>query len=99
MSSQYSEDASPRASGDNALIVRHIHISDLLEALRLGWEDFKAIPSHAIMLCLIYPVLGLGLARVVLGYSVLPLLFPLAAGFRIAWSLCCHRTLRIEPPP
>jgi uncharacterized membrane protein len=31
----------------------------------------------------IYPVLGLVLARTVLGYSVLPLLFPLAAGFAL----------------
>jgi uncharacterized membrane protein len=32
---------------------------------------------------MIYPVLGLVLARTVLGYSVLPLLFPLAAGFAL----------------
>ena len=60
-----------------------IGLSDLHRALRLGWEDFKAVPSHAIMLCVIYPVLGLVLARTVLGYSVLPLLFPLAAGFAL----------------
>jgi uncharacterized membrane protein len=41
------------------------------------------VPSHAIILCVIYPVLGLVLARTVLGYSVLPLLFPLAAGFAL----------------
>ncbi len=63
--------------------IRTIDSSDLYQALRLGWEDFKAVPSHAIMLCLIYPVLGLVLARLVLGYSVLPLLFPLAAGFAL----------------
>ena len=64
-------------------IVRTIGLSDLHEALRLGWEDFKAVPTHAINLCMIYPVLGLVLARTVLGYSVLPLLFPLAAGFAL----------------
>src|SRR4051812_1686098 len=68
---------------DSAPIIRTIHLSDLQKALRLGWEDFKAVPSHAIVLCLIYPVLGLVLARTVLGYSVLPLLFPLAAGFAL----------------
>ena len=66
-----------------APIIRTIGISDLFQALRLGWEDFKMVPSHAIMLCLIYPVLGLVLARMVVGYSVLPLLFPLAAGFAL----------------
>jgi uncharacterized membrane protein len=64
-------------------VIRKIGLADLHDALRLGWEDFKAVPSHAIMLCVIYPVLGLVLARTVLGYSVLPLLFPLAAGFAL----------------
>ena len=66
-----------------APIIRTIGLSDLHKALRLGWEDFMAVPSHAIILCVIYPVLGLVLARTVLGYSVLPLLFPLAAGFAL----------------
>src|SRR5690349_7728689 len=64
-------------------VVRTIGISDLHRALQLGWEDFKAVPSHAIILCVIYPVVGLVLARLVHGYSVLPLLFPLAAGFAL----------------
>ena len=64
-------------------VIRTIELSDLHQALRLGWEDFKAVPSHAIILCVIYPVLGLVLARFVHGYSVLPLLFPLAAGFAL----------------
>jgi len=67
----------------NAPVIRTIGLSDLHRALRLGWEDFKAVPSHAIILCVIYPVLGLVLARTVHGYSVLPLLFPLAAGFAL----------------
>jgi len=63
--------------------IRKIGLSDLGEALRLGWEDFKAMPSHAIVVCMIYPILGVVLFRIVLGYSVLPLLFPLAAGFAL----------------
>jgi len=66
-----------------APIIRTIGLSDLHRALQRGWEDFKAVPSHAIILCIIYPVLGLMLARAVHGYSVLPLLFPLAAGFAL----------------
>ncbi len=64
-------------------VVRKIGLSDLSDALRLGWEDFKAIPTHAVVLCVIYPVLGVVLFRLVLGHSVLPLLFPLAAGFTL----------------
>ncbi|WFU37652.1 DUF2189 domain-containing protein [Bradyrhizobium sp. CB82] len=64
-------------------VIRSIQLSDLHDALKLGWEDFKAVPSHAVILCVIYPVLGLVLARVAMGYSVIPLLFPLAAGFAL----------------
>ena len=66
-----------------APIIRTIGLPELHRALQRGWEDFKAVPSHAIILCIIYPVLGLMLARAVHGYSVLPLLFPLAAGFAL----------------
>ncbi len=87
MATQYSEKiVSPerKAFGiATPYVIRKIGLSDLSDALRLGWEDFKAVPSHAIILCVIYPVLGLVLFRMVLGYSVLPLLFPLAAGFTL----------------
>ena len=87
MATQYSdniEKAEPQLFGTaSPFVIRKITLSDLRDALWLGWEDFKAIPSHAIILCVIYPVLGLVLFRMVLGYSVLPLLFPLAAGFTL----------------
>jgi uncharacterized membrane protein len=87
MVTQYLENtAKPElhAFGDRtSTVVRELSLSDLSAALRLGWEDFKAIPSHAIILCVIYPVVGLVLFRLVLGHSVLPLLFPLAAGFTL----------------
>jgi uncharacterized membrane protein len=74
----------PRVFGNaTSYVIRKIGPADLRDALRLGWEDFKAIPSHAIILCVIYPILGVVLFRMVLGYSVLPLLFPLAAGFTL----------------
>src|ERR1700694_4128596 len=87
MAIQYSDNATelaPQASGSaTPPVIRSIGLSDLRDALRLGWEDFKAVPSHAVILCVIYPVLGIVLFRMVLGYSVLPLLFPLAAGFAL----------------
>src|SRR3954447_4925673 len=75
--------AQPEQDSGAAPIVRRVELSDLNDALRRGWDDFKAVPSHAIILCVIYPVLGIVLARAVTGYSVLPLLFPLAAGFAL----------------
>jgi uncharacterized membrane protein len=87
MATSYQGNVSPQVQaaqgGATGPAIRTISLSDLHQALRQGWEDFKAVPSHAIFLCMIYPVLGLILARAVLGASVLPLLFPLAAGFAL----------------
>ena len=87
MATQYSDNIvkpEPQVLGiAPAFVIRKIGLSDLSDALRMGWEDFKVVPSHAIILCVIYPVLGLVLFRLVLGHSVLPLLFPLAAGFTL----------------
>jgi uncharacterized membrane protein len=63
--------------------IRHIGVADLKDALAQGLDDFWAMPSHAVFVTLIYPVLGLFLTRLVLGYEVLPLLFPLIAGFAL----------------
>ena len=63
--------------------VRTIHIADLKDALARGIDDFVAMPTHAVFLCLIYPIVGIVLARLTWGYEVLPLLFPLAAGFAL----------------
>ncbi len=63
--------------------VRRIGPADLRDALRAGFNDFRAMPTHVIFLGLLYPVVGLVLARLVFGYDVLPLLFPLAAGFAL----------------
>jgi uncharacterized membrane protein len=73
----------PAETRQDLPVVRTITPADLKDALARGWEDFAAIPSHAVFLSLIYPVIGLFLARLTLGYDVLPLLFPLAAGFAL----------------
>jgi uncharacterized membrane protein len=63
--------------------VRKIAIADLADALAKGLDDFAAYRSDVIFLCLIYPVLGLVLGRLMFGYGMLPLLFPLASGFAL----------------
>ena len=64
-------------------VVRKIGMSDLKEALAKGLDDFWAFPTHVVFLSIIYPVGGLVLARLALSYNLLPLLFPLAAGFAL----------------
>jgi uncharacterized membrane protein len=63
--------------------VRTIGPADLRDALIRGIDDFAAMPTHAVFLCLIYPTVGFVLFRLSIGYDVLPLLFPLAAGFAL----------------
>src|SRR5260370_8791068 len=41
------------------------------------------MPVHVMFLAIIYPILGLVLACMSFGYDVMPLLFPLAAGFAL----------------
>ena len=64
-------------------VVRRIGPADLKAALKEGIDDFRAMPTHAFFIALIYPVLGLFLARLTFGYDVLPLLFPLMSGFAL----------------
>jgi uncharacterized membrane protein len=68
-------------------VVRHITPSDLYQALSRGVDDFMAMPSHAVFLCAIYPVLGLFLIAMTLDNSLLPLAFPIAAGFALVGPL------------
>jgi uncharacterized membrane protein len=63
--------------------VRSIGPRDLIEALRKGIDDFNAMPTHVIFISLIYPIAGLLIARATFGYDVVPLLYPLAAGFAL----------------
>ena len=65
------------------LTIRRISFDDLKDALARGADDFYAMPTHAIFLCVIYPVVGLLAARLAFGYSVLPLLYPLVTGFAL----------------
>ncbi len=67
--------------------VHVIGLADLRDALHKGIEDFKAVPSHAVFLCIIYPVIGLILFRLSFGYDILPLVFPLIAGFSLIGPL------------
>ena len=63
--------------------VRRIHVSDVWDALRAGFEDFWEKPSHIVFLAVIYPVVGVFLAAWTAGQNALWLLFPLMSGFAL----------------
>ena len=68
-------------------VIRRISPSDLYRSLARGIDDFAAMPSHAVFLCVIYPLLGILLIAMTLGNSLLPLAFPIAAGFALVGPL------------
>ncbi|MGA8650941.1 MAG: DUF2189 domain-containing protein [Xanthobacteraceae bacterium] len=71
------------ANAPAPLEIRRITPADVLQALARGLDDFAAMPSHAVFLCVIYPLIGLCLIAFVSGYALLPLAFPIAAGFAL----------------
>ncbi len=68
-------------------VVREIGVEEVMDALAKGIKDFDAKPSHVVFLCLIYPVVAILAARLAFGYDILPLLFPLVAGFALVGPL------------
>ncbi|WP_245296864.1 MULTISPECIES: DUF2189 domain-containing protein [Rhodomicrobium] len=70
-----------------------------------GLADFGAMPTHSIFLVVIYPIAGLILLRLSFGYDMLPVVFPLLAGFTLLgplaaiglYELSRRREAGIEP--
>lgn len=77
----------PMEPTDTLPVVRSIDFDDLKDCINKGIDDFLAMPTHVIFLCLIYPVVGLFIGRLAFGYNVIPLLYPLAAGFALIGPL------------
>lgn len=73
----------PAETGVGMPVVRTIDLNDLATALAKGWEDFRAMPTHVLFLGLIYPAIGFLLFRAMHSFALVPLLYPLAAGFAL----------------
>jgi len=72
------------ASPDSPLpAIRRIEATDLRDVLARGLQDFGAFRTDVFFICIIYPIAGLVAARFAFQYDMLPLLFPLAAGFAL----------------
>ena len=63
--------------------IQRLRREDLWDVLHEGFEDFGAYRTDVIFLCLLYPIIGLVLSRMILGYGMVPLVFPLASGFAL----------------
>jgi uncharacterized membrane protein len=64
-------------------VVRRIEVSDLKNALQEGLQDFIAYRTDVLFLVVVYPIIGLVLARIVIGQGLFQLLFPLTSGFAL----------------
>jgi uncharacterized membrane protein len=76
----------PAKTAADLPVVRTITIADVKAALSEGFEDFKAVRSDVIFLCIIYPIVGLVFASLAFG-NLVQLLFPLAGGFALLGPL------------
>jgi uncharacterized membrane protein len=76
----------PAKSATDLPTVRRITVGDVQAAVAEGFEDFKAVRSDVIFLCIIYPIVGLVFASLAFG-NLVQLLFPLAGGFALLGPL------------
>jgi len=65
------------------LPVRRIGMDDVRTALRRGFDDFWEMPTHGLFASIVIVVLGFVLVRASLDMSLIPLVFPLLAGFAL----------------
>lgn len=63
--------------------VRKLSSRDLSLSLREGWNDFLSMRGDLIFVGLLYPLVGFVAAALTLGYDLLQLFFPIAAGISL----------------
>ncbi|UFN49741.1 DUF2189 domain-containing protein [Roseomonas sp. OT10] len=72
-----------RMADPAAPAIRRIGNRDVWAALAQGWQDFRETPTQLVFLALLYPILGLVLARATYSGALMPLLWPLVSGFAL----------------
>jgi uncharacterized membrane protein len=70
-------------AGAEGVRIRTVGLADIRESLSQGLDDFLAIPTQLIFLCIIFPIVGLAAGRAASGSDLLPLLYPLVAGISL----------------
>jgi len=69
------------------IAIRPLSVADLKDVLIKGYEDYREMPTHVVFLIAIYPLVTLIFARLYADYDVLPLVFPLIAGYTLVGPL------------
>lgn len=63
--------------------IQPLDMDDIRAALALGWKDLLKFRSDVLALVVIYPMIGFALAFLAFEQALLPMLFPMAAGFAL----------------
>ncbi|NBB71420.1 MAG: DUF2189 domain-containing protein [Alphaproteobacteria bacterium] len=82
MTARSDVEARPVGAGERPA-VRRITTAEIVDSLRRGLDDFRAVPTHYLLYGLVYAVAGLILVRAAFDAALLPLMFPLVAGFAL----------------
>jgi len=64
-------------------VIRDLGMDDLRYVLQRGFDDFAALRSDVIFICVLYPIIGLSLTLFAFNSELAPYLFPLASGFAL----------------
>ncbi|MDA0339594.1 MAG: DUF2189 domain-containing protein [Proteobacteria bacterium] len=70
-------------TGSSIPDIRKIGVEDLKDALSKGVDDFNAMPTHLFFVAWIYPLVMFIVIRAYGGGAMLPLLFPILAGYTL----------------
>lgn len=65
------------------ILIRKIGVSDLWLALKEGYDDFNAKPTHVVFLCIIYPLFAVLLTLFLTRQNLLYLAYPMVSGFTL----------------
>ena len=74
--------------------INRITVHDVIASIDQGIDDFRQNPSHMIFLTLLFPIIGILLGRLALGHEILPLLFPVTAGFTLVGPLAALGSMK-----
>ena len=65
------------------IVIRQLVARDVTDALRKGAQDFMSLRTDVIAIVLMYPIIGIMLVWFALDRTLLPLVFPIVAGFAL----------------
>jgi uncharacterized membrane protein len=86
----------PARLDTSPVVINRITREDLVQSLKQGFADFTASRTDVVLLCIMYPLAGLVFSRLAIQMSLLPLVFPLIAGFALMGPVLAAGTYQMS---